>query len=42
MRLQLEEQKQSCQELSRAQRDAEREHKRAVQRDKARAKHRGH
>jgi hypothetical protein len=41
LRLQLEQHKQSRQEITREQRDAEREHKRAIQRDKARQKHRG-
>ena len=41
MRLQLEQHKQERQHISREQRDASREHKRAVAEEKARAKHRG-
>jgi hypothetical protein len=41
MRLQLEQHKQSRQEITREQRDTERERKRVLQRDKARQKHRG-
>lgn len=41
VRLQLEQNKQTRQQITRAQRDADREHKRVVQREKARQKHRG-